>query len=134
MKNMSFFLTTQQFIDNKKEVTRRTGWSTLTPGEHFMAVEKAQGLGKGGKIRRLGECICISNSPEPLEDIIKRPIRVDDQFADEGGHGYLKPEVEREGLPRMAPEEFVEMFCKANKAKKITPQSVINRIVFKRVD
>lgn len=134
MKNMSFFLTTQQFINHKKEITRRCGWNSLIPGEHFMAVEKAQGLGKGGKIRKLGECMCISNVPEPLNDIVRRPIRLQDQLADKYGHGYLMPEVWREGFPKMTPEEFVKMFCKANKTKNCHPETVINRIHFKRLD
>lgn len=134
MRNMSFFLTTQQFIDHLKEITRRCGWDNLLPGEHFMAVEKAQGLGKGGKIRKLGECMCISNDPEPLEDIIRRPIRLQDQFADKSGQGYLKPEVQREGFPDLTPEAFVKMFCEANKAKDCQPETMINRIHFERLD
>lgn len=134
MKNMSFFLTTQQFIDHLKDITRRCGWNTLLPGEHFMAVEKAQGLGKGGKIRKLGECMCISNVPEPLNDIVMRPIRLQDQFADKSGQGYLKPEVEREGFRKMTPEEFIIMFCEANKAKNCQPKTIINRIHLKRLD
>ena len=121
MKNMSFFLTTQQFLDYHKDITRRTGWAFLKPGEHFMAVEKSQGLKKGGHIRKLGECICIRNEPELLWAIERLPKR--------GIHS----EVEREGFPDMSPKDFVKMFCEANKSKKCTPDMIINRIEFRRV-
>lgn len=168
MRNISFFLTTQQYIDYLKDITRRFGWITLLPGQHLMAVEKAQGLGKGGKIRKLGECICISNVPEPLNEIIKRPYRPIKDYDTWSGYKDICPhrgavhagyytcahvgnnhgclclynecpggsEVVREGFPKMTPQEFVEMFCKANSKgkKKCYPETVINRIQFKRVD
>jgi hypothetical protein len=37
MRNMSFFLTTAQFLDGTKDVTRRKGWRFLKPGDRFMA-------------------------------------------------------------------------------------------------
>lgn len=54
MRNISFALTTPQFIAGTKDVTRRMGWLFLKPGDVLQAVEKGQGLGKGGKIKRLG--------------------------------------------------------------------------------
>lgn len=33
MRNISFNLTTPQFIDDSKDVTRRLGWKNVKPGE-----------------------------------------------------------------------------------------------------
>ena len=115
MRNMSFSLTTKQCREMTKDVTRRLGWATLKPGDHFQAVEKGMGLKKGEKVVRLHECICISNTPEPLADIIRRPFRAG------------RSECEREGFPEMTPAEFVTMFCTHN---KVEPEAVIRRIEF----
>lgn len=124
MRNMSFFLTTQQFLDYCKDLTRRIGWGFLKPGEHFMAIEKGQGLKFGEHVWRLGECICISNEPEPLLAICRLPIR------------GLRSECGREGFPEMTPREFVKMFCEANSKgkKRCYPDTIINRIEFRRLD
>lgn len=120
MRNMSFRLTTRQFINGTKDVTRRTGWKDLKVGEHFSGVEKSQGLRKGEKINYLGQCICISNTPERLDEIIKRPVRNDSLIP--------KRECEREGFPFLTDKEFVEMFCKE---MNVQPVTIINRIVFR---
>lgn len=118
--NMSYFFTTQQFIDYLKDVTRRMGWITLLPGTQYSAVLKSQGLKKGEKITKLDDCICISNTPEPLEEIIRRPYR----------NGNPKSEMEREGFPEKTAEQFVEFFCRH---MKVTPETIVNRIEFKRL-
>ncbi len=88
-----------------------------------MGVEKGQGLLAGQKVRKLGECTCIRNEPEPLLAIERLPKR------------GIRSELEREGLPHMTPEQFIEMFCKANSKgkKKCYPDTIINRIEFKRI-
>lgn len=123
MRNMSFKLTTPQFIDGTKDVTRRLGWALLRKGEHFMAVRQAQGLKKGQKIEQLGECICKSNIPERLDWIGMFPVRGRPEDM------HTKPEVEREGFPDLTPEQFVDMFCKE---MHCTPSTIINRIEFER--
>jgi hypothetical protein len=120
MRNMSFFLTTQQFIDGTKDVTRRLGWANLKPDEHFMGIEKGQGLKKGEHVRRLGECICYYNGPEPLINIVRYPSRWPSR----------RGETTREGFPHLSATEFVEMFCKK---MKCTPKTIVNRIEFARV-
>ena len=40
-----------------------------------MACEKCQGLGKGGKIVRMGPIVILGTDIEPLDDIIRRPMR-----------------------------------------------------------
>ena len=44
---ISFSLTTPQFRDGTKDVTRRLGWTFLKPGDRLCAVVKAMGLKKG---------------------------------------------------------------------------------------
>lgn len=71
MRNMSFSLTTKQFIDGSKTVTRRLGWKFLKPGDRVMACEKCQGLKKGEKVKRLGEIEIINVTRERLDCIAK---------------------------------------------------------------
>lgn len=66
MRNISFALTEQQFIDGSKNVTRRLGWLKLKPGDRLMGVRKAMGLKPGEQIVRLGEIEVISVRREPL--------------------------------------------------------------------
>lgn len=120
MRNMSFSLTTLQVRSCSKDVTRRLGWSSLKPGEHFMAVEKALGLKKGEKVRKICECFCISNTPEPLKNILLNPVLAGS-----------RTEVEREGFPDLSPQEFIQMFCRE---MKVSPGTVVNRIEFAYVD
>lgn len=122
MRNMSFALTTQQFIDGSKDVARRLGWAFLKPGDHFMAVEKCQGLKKGEHVKKLGECEVIRNDPEHLFSIIAWPWR-------SGSSPFLN-ECRREGFPDLTPEQFVEMFCRE---MHCTPETIVNRIEFVRV-
>ena len=120
MPNMSYFLTTKQFIENKKDVTRRIGWTTLKDSDTYTAVLKSQGLKTGEKITKLGECMCISNAPEQLDEIIRNPYR----------DGSKRSEMEREGFPDMTAEQFVNFFCKH---MKVSPKTVVNRIEFMKM-
>lgn len=108
MQNMSFSLTTKQVRNKSKTVTRRLGWSKLTPGTVLQAVRKCQGLKKGERV----EPICLirikSVQPERLDSITAE-------------------DVVREGFPDMTPEQFVSMFCEHNKC---SPESIVQRIEF----
>jgi len=53
-RNMSFAMTTEQFIARTKTVTRRFGWWFLREGDIVCGVEKAMGLKRGEQIKRLG--------------------------------------------------------------------------------
>ena len=108
MRNMSFFYTQEQVRNGSKDVTRRLGWWFLKPGDMVMAVEKAQGLGKGGKITKI------------------RPIRI---VSTDRVQLFEMPDsdVPREGFPDMTVREFVEMFCKH---MKCSPFDYVNRIEF----
>jgi len=122
MRNISFSMTKDSFCNGSKNVTRRLGWKNLKSGTYLMAVEKAQGLKKGEHVKKLGEIVVMVAEQEPLYHIVKYPMRV-----------IGRSEVEREGFPawKDTPEKFVEFFCKVN--KKCTPETMVNRIVFKRV-
>ncbi len=111
-RNMSFMLTTEQIRDRTKTVTRRIGWWLLKPGDILNAVEKAQGLKKGEKIRRLCAIRIVSTRAERLRVI-------------------SPADVDREGFPHLSPAEFVRMFCKHMGA---TPDQKVNRIEFEYVD
>jgi hypothetical protein len=112
MRNISFFLTTPQFRAHTKDVTRRLGWLNLKDGDVLMAVEKAQGLKKGEKIKELGRIIVIKPRREPLNAITQH-------------------EVIREGFPEMSVDAFIDFFCKSHKG--CTPETIITRIEFKHL-
>lgn len=118
MRNMSFSLTTDSFRNRKKDVTRRLGWRTLLPGDHVMAVEQAQGLKKGEKIKKLGEIIILAVDEEPVKEIIVRPYRGD----------MTRTEMEREGFPSWTASQFVQFFCRVNKCER---ETIIRRVEFK---
>jgi hypothetical protein len=109
---MSFALTTKQFLDRSKTVTRRLGWANLKPGDIVNAVVKSQGLKKGEKVQRLGQIRIISVTNERL-----------DAMAD--------GECALEGFPDVSKEEFIDFFCAANQCP---PMAKVNRIEFERLD
>jgi hypothetical protein len=92
---MSFALTTPQVLNRTKTVTRRVGWTFLTPGTLLQAIEKGQGLKKGEKVRKLAA------------------IRVTDvrrEWMSDFSSYYRRDECAREGFPEMTPEEFNSFF------------------------
>ena len=123
-RHMSFSLTTQQIQYGSKSVTRRLGWRDLQPGELLWAVEKAQGLKKGERVKRIRMIRVTSVRREPLDTLLPgRPYSLHPTDA------WL--EVCREGFPSLSPAEFVAMFCTANKC---APDVVVTRIEFGYVD
>lgn len=108
MKNISFSLTTPQVRAKTKTVTRRLGWDSLKPGDTLMACEKCQGLGKGGKIVRLGMIRITGFRKERVNEI-------------------TQDDVIKEGFPGWTPETFISFFCKHNNC---LPETIINRIEF----
>jgi hypothetical protein len=122
-RNISFAFTTPQFRDRTKTVTRRNGWLFLKVGDVLCGVEKSQGLGKGGKIKRLGAIRVI--------DVHREKIRC---LTDDLDYGFA--ECIREGFPpphpKSRPSEFVEFFC--NSHRGTTPESIITRIEFEYLD
>lgn len=111
-------MTTPQFVAGTKDVTRRMGWLDAKAGDVLLAVEKAMGLGKGGKVKKLGLIRLVDVRREGLWRMILEPE-----------YGY--EEVRREGFPEMAPNGFVSFFCKGHKG--CTPSSEVTRIVFEKI-
>lgn len=54
MRHISCALTTQQILDQSKDVTRRLGWLHLKAGDLIQPVKKCMGLKPGEKIEKLG--------------------------------------------------------------------------------
>ncbi len=108
-RNMSFALTTQQVNDRTKDVTRRFGWWFLKPGDRLWAVEKAMGLRRGEKVKRLALIEVVSVRAEPLNHI-------------------TQDDCEREGFPEFAPADFVSMMTTHYKCAETKP---VNRIEFR---
>lgn len=118
-RNISFMLTTHQVRTRQKDVTRRNGWLFAKVGDVCRAVEKSQGLGKGGKIKP----ICMIK----LIDVRREPLRA---MLDDVAYG--RAECVREGFPDMTPAEFVEFFCKSHRG--VTPSTFITRLEFEYRD
>ena len=111
-RNMSFAFTTQQMRDKTKTVTRRNGWWFLKPGDLVNAVEKAMGLKKGEKIKRIGQIRIIRTEKVPVKQIDHQDLI-------------------KEGLPHMSPEEFITFFCKSHRG--CDEETIINRIEFEHL-
>lgn len=117
MRHMSFSLTTPQMRARTKTVTRRLGWATLQPGTLLQAVEKSQGLGKGGKVVRIGVIRVVAVSQEPLRHLHRT--------------SYGDAEATREGFQTMRGEQFAAMFCEHMHCGL---DRVVTRIEFEHVE
>lgn len=121
-RNISFSMTTPQFLDGSKDVTRRMGWEGLKAGDILRAVKKAMGLKKGEKMEVLGFICVIDARREPLRRML-----------DDLDYGFA--ETIREGFPLGHPyhwpSEFVDFFCKGHTG--CFPEREITRIEFERI-
>ena len=114
MRNMSFAMTAEQVRNKTKFVTRRMGWWYLEKGDLVQPVEKAQGLKKGEKIKKInGPIRIISSRPEPLVEMTQQ-------------------ECEKEGFPDFSPMGFIWMFQRVNRGVGLTDD--VNRIEFEYVE
>lgn len=111
--NMSFAMTTAQVLDESKDVTRRFGWWKLKPGTQLWAVEKAMGLKKGEKVKRLKLIEVVSVRQEPLNMITADDVR-------------------REGFPDWSPQQFIDFLMSKNRG--LLPTAIVNRIEFRYVN
>lgn len=122
-RNISFALTTPQFLARTKTVTRRCGWRKLKAGDLLQAIEKGMGLKKGERVVKLGMIRVVSARREPLRRMI-----------DESNYGIL--ECEKEGFPfpheYSTPIPFVEMFCASHSG--CTLETEITRIEYEYID
>jgi hypothetical protein len=121
-RNISFALTTPQFIARTKTVTRRMGWRTAVAGQELCGVKKGMGLRPGEKIERLGMIRLVKVTAEPLR-----------RLTDDLEYGFA--ETTREGFPAghplHFPSEFVDFFCRSHKG--CTPDSVVTRLEYEFV-
>lgn len=117
---MSFALTTDQILDESKDVTRRLGWEFLRIGDLLRPVRKCMGLRAGEKLEVLRDPIIV---------VGLRRERLD-RMLTELDYGF--EEVRREGFathPRYRwPSAWVDMFCASHKGCR--PETVITRIEF----
>lgn len=111
MRLMSFALTTPQFLDGSKDVTRRLNWLKTKAGDRIRAVKQVQGIKLGEKVVDLGVIEVVSVRRERLDAITPDDVR-------------------REGYPGMSPFQFVEMF---GRKMGCQPSTVVTRIEFRRV-
>lgn len=118
MRLMSFMLTTAQVRARTKTVTRRIGWEFAAVGDQLRAVEKAQGLRRGEKIKVIGIIEITAMRREPLSAL------VDDLR-------YGEAEMTAEGFPDKDPQWFVDFFARSHKC---LPGATVTRIAFKYVD
>lgn len=110
-KNMSFSMTIGQMYEGTKTVTRRLGWGLIRPGDIVCAVEKGMGLKKGEKVKKIGLIKILTVTKERLDKI-------------------THAECIREGFPHMKPEQFIDMFMRANRCPS---SQIVSRISFKRL-
>jgi hypothetical protein len=111
-RNISFMLTTEQFINKTKTVTRRLGWKFLKPGDVLMGCEQVQGI-KKGELKRLGLIRVVSVRRELLGQI-------------------TDSDVVKEGFPDMDNYSFVDFFIKEIKPHK-GPSTPVTRIEFEYI-
>jgi hypothetical protein len=123
MRNISFALTTDQFMARTKTVTRRLGWAKLKPGDVLMACRKCMGLKPGEKIERLGKIRVVSARREQLRIL-----------TDYTEYGFA--ECLREGFDTGHecgwPSFFVEFFCRSHSG--CTPETVVTRIEYEYLE
>ena len=112
-----------RFFNPNTDVTRRIHKRPFVKGEHFHAIEKGQGIPKGGHQVIYAECKIVSAEWEPLGDIIKRPYRAGSEY----------DEVTCEGFPDLTPEQFCAMVIKAHSGKHLTLESPVLRYEYVHV-
>lgn len=117
-RNMSFSLTTEQARNKTKTVTRRLGWGFLKPGDVVQQVEKAQGLKKGEKVKKIHLIRIVDTRKEYIGEMGLFP-------------SYGMDECVKEGFPGMLPVAFVEMFCRHNRCGWAAR---VNRIEFEYLE
>ena len=102
-------MTTEQILNQTKTVTRRNGWKKLMPGDLIQPIEKGMGLRKGEKQVLLGPPIrVISISSQQL-------------------HQITQDDCIKEGFPHMSPQDFIQMYMRANKCNR---SKVVQRIEY----
>lgn len=112
-RNISFKLTTEQFKNRTKTVTRRLGWKFLKKGDILMGCEQCQGI-KKGELVRLGLIRVVDVREETLSQMTDK-------------------EAALEGFPEMSKYGFISFFLSEIKTKLGVLQPV-TRIEFEYID
>ncbi len=116
MRHISVALTQAAVLAQTKTVTRRVGWRNVKEGEWLQPIEKAQGLKKGEKVRRVGVPILVLSARlERLSRLVDEP-------------DYGEDEMVLEGFPDWTAQQFVDMFAAHNAIK---PREYVTRIEFR---
>lgn len=116
-RNISFALTTDQFRNRTKTVTRRLRWLNLKVGDVLCGCEKCMGFRPGEKINRLGLIRVTGVRREPLNAMSKSCY---------GDH-----EAILEGFPNLTGHGFVTMFAENMRC----PESeIVTRIEYEYLD
>jgi hypothetical protein len=133
LRNISFSATIPQFRARQKHVTRRgnakgPAWKNLQPGNQLMGCEKCQGLGKGGKIVKMGPITILEVSREPVSEIIYNPLReIPQEIRNKHPATIYLTETILEGFPELTEQKFVDMYCEINNCE---PETEVTRILF----
>jgi hypothetical protein len=109
-RNISFALTTEQFKNRTKTVTRRPGWLFLKPGDVLMGCRKCMGLKSGEKIERLGLIRVVNTRRERINQI-------------------TAGDVVKEGFPDMDKAQFLRFFLSEIRPKQ-GALTIVTRIEF----
>lgn len=122
---MSVSMTKDAVIARSKTVTRRKGWTWLTPGTRLTLVEKAMGLKKGEQVVRLAEVEVVSVRREPLWYLLA---------LDNKGRTtqWAADEMTREGFFGLHPLAFVERYFV--EAQGMTHEDEVTRIEWRYLD
>lgn len=120
---MSVAYTEQAVVDRIKHVTRRKGWSMLSPGDRVTLCRKVQGRRRASgyvePLVRLAEVEILGVRRERLDLMITDPV-------------YGAAEVAAEGFPGMEPVEFIHRFF--THAQGIPAEAVITRVEWRYLD
>lgn len=96
-----------------KSVTRRLGWSYLTPGTQLTLCRKVMGRKRGEPLVRIADVEVVAVSRERLDAITAQDCAL-------------------EGFAHLTPAQFVEFFCATHRG--CTPASLITRIQWRYLD
>lgn len=96
MRNISVAITKEQVRARSKTVTRRKGWLFVKVGELLQPVDRTMGFKRGQRPKKIGGPVRVLN--------VRR----------ERLYHITPDECAKEGFPELTPDQFIELYCKAN--------------------
>lgn len=111
---MSVSLTEDSVVARRKTVTRRKGWTSLTPGTRLTLCRKVMGRKPGEPLVRLAEVEVVHVHREPL-----------------GAIALDRADVVREGFSDLTPLQFMDFFCEHMGGDH---EQIVTRIVWRYLD